>query len=176
MENRLKPTEAATAWKAMSELLKSRETIKVKIFYINKGGAITFVKGLRAFIPASLLSMEYVEKERMKQYVGKTMMVRVFSVDEDRKRLILSRRHVLKDIADKEREKNIEAIPIGAIRTGVVEFDYGCGVFVSLGKNTPGFMHYSLFPKKNQSPVPGQTVKVKVISKQCGRLVLKGIG
>ena len=135
MGNSLNAAETASAWDAMRALYIARKTIMVKVYYLNKGGAITFVKGLRAFIPASQLSMGYVDEEKRKKYVGKTLTVQVIEADEKRNQLKLSHRWVLREIAYKEREKKIASVRCGEIRTGVVEAVCRHGAFIRVKKD-----------------------------------------
>ena len=72
-----------------------KKHLKLLLKAIVKGGAIAYVEGIRAFIPVSKLSLEYVKEPE--EFLKKTLMVRVFEVDEAENRLVLSARELLKE-------------------------------------------------------------------------------
>ena len=49
-------------WAQFAQMMEDKTVIKVKISEAVKGGVVAFVDEVRAFIPASQLSAEYVEK------------------------------------------------------------------------------------------------------------------
>ena len=77
-------------WDKLEQMKEDKEAIEVTIEGIVKGGAIAYVEGIRAFIPVSKLSLEYVKEPE--EFLKKTLMVRVFEVDESENRLVLSAR------------------------------------------------------------------------------------
>ena len=56
------------AWEKFSDYLKNKTHVKVKINQAVKGGVTAFLEGVRAFIPASKLSLSFVED--LEQFVG----------------------------------------------------------------------------------------------------------
>ena len=85
-------------WDKLVQMKEDKEAFEVTVEGIVKGGAIAYVEGIRAFIPVSKLSLEYVKDPE--DYLKKTLTVRVFEVDESENRLILSARELLKEKAD----------------------------------------------------------------------------
>ena len=55
---------------------------------IVNGGVIAYVEGVRGFIPASKLALNYVEDTN--EYLNKPIQVQVFDIDKEKGRLILS--------------------------------------------------------------------------------------
>ena len=55
-------TPDAEKWQEVKQLQADHAVVNVKIKEIVKGGAVAYLDELRAFIPASQLSLEYVEK------------------------------------------------------------------------------------------------------------------
>ena len=69
--------------------VQRRETVlDVKVKGIVNAGVIAYVEGIRGFIPASKLSLNYVED--LNEYLNKDIQVQVFDLDKEKDRLILS--------------------------------------------------------------------------------------
>ena len=49
-------------WDKLEQMKEDKEAFEVTIEGIVKGGAIAYVEGIRAFIPVSKLSLEYVKE------------------------------------------------------------------------------------------------------------------
>ena len=69
---------------------------------IVNGGVIAYVEGVRGFIPASKLALNYVEDTN--EYLNKPIQVQVFDIDKEKGRLILSAKEILRE-KQKRREK-----------------------------------------------------------------------
>lgn len=154
------------AWEKLKELLETKETVTVKLQSAVNGGMITYLEGIRAFIPASQLDLSYVED--LESWVGKTIETVVITVDEDKKRLVLSARELLWEKQREEHNRRLNNLPKGMVTTGVIEkiAPYGC--FVNIGEGLTGLVHISqICGKRIQSPNEvvklGEEVKVKVL-------------
>ena len=136
---------------------------------VTNGGVIVYVEDVRGFIPASKLSLNYVDEEELANYVHQSMEVRVINVDAENKRLVLSAREILKEIADAERAKKVSNVEVGLVTEGVVESLQPYGAFVNLGNGLSGLLHISQICQ-NRIKHPGvvlkegQEVTVKIIS------------
>ena len=84
----------AEKWQTVRDMMESKEVITVKVKEAVKGGLVTYVEDLRAFIPASQISTEYIEK--LEDMQGKSLEVIVITADPEAKRLVLSGREVMK--------------------------------------------------------------------------------
>ena len=80
----LSRTEAADvlAWDKLKELKDSKEVIDVVVKGIVNGGVIAYVEGVRGFIPASKLALNYVEDTN--EYLNKPIQVQVFDIDKEK--------------------------------------------------------------------------------------------
>ena len=173
----MKEAAAVMAWDRLRELLNSHENITVKISGVTKGGAIAYVEGIRGFIPASKLSLGYVEEDDLPNWLNKTIEVRVITADEAEKRLVMSAKDILREAAEAERAKKISNVEVGLVTEGTVETIKPYGAFIDLGNGLSGLVHISQISQqriKHPSVVlkEGQKVKVKVIGVKDGKLSL----
>lgn len=103
-----------------------------------KGGLVADIQGVRAFIPASLVSTKYVEK--LDGYVGKSFKVKVLEVDKQRKRMVASAKQVLLDEAAAEKAAKWDSLVVGEKVHGVVRRITDFGAFVDIG-GIDGLVH-----------------------------------
>jgi len=163
------------AWERLQELKESQAILDVTVKGIVKSGVIAYVKGIRGFIPASKLSLQYVEN--LDSYLSKQIQVRVFEINPEKKQLILSAREILKERAEEERKTKISNVQPGFVTEGTVESIQPYGAFINLGNGLSGLVHVSQISEKRiKSPAEvlstGDRVKVKVIAIKDGKLSL----
>ncbi|ERI91645.1 putative ribosomal protein S1 [Clostridiales bacterium oral taxon 876 str. F0540] len=130
--------EEHKVWDEFEESLKEGKTIEVKVNEAVKGGVTANVKGVRAFIPASQLSLKYVED--LKSFVGKNLVVKVIELDKDKKKVVLSRKEVEKEEAEIKKDEVWASLKKGERRTGRVTRLAKFGAFVDLG-GVDGLIH-----------------------------------
>ena len=94
----MKEAAAVLGWERLTQLLKDQSNIKVKISEAVKSGVVAYVEGIRGFIPASKLSLGYVENPE--EWVGKEIEVRVITADPDDQKLVLSAKEILREKAN----------------------------------------------------------------------------
>lgn len=134
------------AWDKLQELKESGEILDVVVKGVVNGGVIAYVEGVRGFIPASKLALSYVEDTN--EYLNKTIQVRVFDVEKENKRLILSAREILREKAEEERRNKVSNVQVGLVTEGVVESLQPYGAFVDLGMDCPDWSIFHRFAKK----------------------------
>lgn len=165
----------ANPWNKVVKYMEEKTILPVKVEGIVNGGAIAMVEGLRGFIPASRLSLSYIED--LETYLLKDIEVRVIDVDQAENRLVLSAREILKEQENKAREELINSIKVGAVYTGTVETLQNYGAFVRLENGLSGLVHISQISQKRLK-TPGEVLKVgdevtvKVIAIKDGKLSL----
>lgn len=162
-------------WEKLEKMKEDKTEFDVTIEGIVKGGAIAYVEGIRAFIPVSKLSLQYVEDPE--EFLKKTLTVRVFDVNEVENNLVLSAREVLREKRDAEKREKIADIKVGTVLDGTVETLQNYGAFVDLGDGISGLVHVSQISQKRiKSPKAvlsvGDKVTVKVIKNEDGKISL----
>ena len=171
----LKQARQSEAWKTLKEALESRKVYEVKVLMSVNAGVVAYVEGIRGFIPASQLALDYVED--VDSFVGDTLKVVVITADEEKNKLVLSAKEVAKEEAAKEHEAKLNALQKGFVTEGVIDRIEPYGCFVTFGENLSGLVHISQICGKflhspNEVVKLGQTVKVKVIDIVDGKIKL----
>lgn len=171
----IKRADNILAWDFLTEAKENAQVFNVKITEAVKGGVVTYLKGIRAFIPASGLALTYVENTE--EFVGKHISVRIIEVDEDDKKLILSAKSVLREEEAKMTEEKMSRIAIGTVMTGNVERLENYGAFVRLPDGLSGLVHISQMSEKRikhpkEVLSENDEVKVMVIDIKDGKLSL----
>lgn len=163
------------AWEKLTQLKDDKTVLNVVVKGIVNGGVIAYVEGIRGFIPASKLSLSYIEDTN--PYLNQTIQVQVFDVDKSKQRLILSARELLREKADEERKKKISNVAVGLVTEGTIETIKPYGAFVNLGNGLSGLVHVSqICEKRIKTPEAvvkvGDVVKVKVTEIKDGKISL----
>ncbi len=163
------------AWDKLKALQEDQTNITVKVAGAVNAGVVAYVEGIRGFIPASKLSLNYVEDTN--EWLGREIEVRVINVDEEDKKLVLSAKEILREREAEEKKTRISNVTVGLVTEGVVETLQPYGVFVNLGNGLTGLVHISQISEKRiKTPAAvlkvGDTVKVKVIAVKDGKLSL----
>ena len=165
----------ANPWNLVQKYMDEKTVLPVKVEGIVNGGAIAMVEGLRGFIPASRLSLSYIED--LETFLLKDIEVRVIDVDQSNNRLVLSAREILKEKEKKEREEKIAGLKVGTVLDGVVESIQNYGAFIRFEDGLSGLVHVSrICEKRIKTPAEalsvGDTVTVKIIGIKDGKLSL----
>ncbi len=163
------------SWQKAEELLSSKEAIDSKIVGYNKGGLLVELGSLRGFVPASQVSlirrMETTgdsPEQRWGKMVGNPVKVCVIEVDRERRRLIMSERAANNETRETVKERLIESLKEGEIRTGRVASLADFGAFININ-GADGLVHLSEISwdhikHPSEALEVGKEVKVKVIS------------
>lgn len=173
----MKEAAAVLAWDRLNELKDTKQNVTVKITGVTRGGAVAYLEGIRGFIPASKLALDYVEEDDLQNYLNQYIEVRVITVDEEDKRLVMSAREILREIADAERAKKVSNVEVGLVTEGTVETLKDYGAFINLGNGLSGLLHVSQITQqriKHPGVVlkEGQKVKVKITAVKDGKISL----
>ena len=162
-------------WEIVEKMLDTDDVFEGEVDGFNKGGLIVPVHGLRGFVPSSQISMTRrmaatgdTPEQRWSKMLREAITVRVIEVDRSRRRLILSERAANTETRQSLKERVIDELQEGEIRTGRVTSLADFGAFVNIN-GADGLVHLSELSwerVQHSSEVleVGQEVTVKIIS------------
>src|ERR687883_1863515 len=104
------------AWLELEKALESGEKIDGVITGKVKGGLTVMTKGIRAFLPGSLVDLRPVKDTT--PYEGKQMDFKVIKLDRKRNNVVVSRRAVLEETAGAARGGRVPPPPGGGTAKG----------------------------------------------------------
>ena len=170
-----KEANEVLSWDVLEQMKEEKTDVTVKVSEAVNGGAVAYVEGIRGFIPASQLDLNYVEDPSA--YVGKTLKVRVTTVDQEKEKLVLSAKEILKEQQKEEHDHKVAMIVPGTILEGTVESLQTYGAFIDLKDGLSGLVHISqICQKRIKKPSEvlkvGDKVKVKVLNTNDGKISL----
>lgn len=156
----------ANPWNIVADYMEKGTILQLKVEGVVNGGVISMVEGLRGFIPASQLSLSYIEN--LEDYLLQDISVQVIEVDQANNRLILSARNILKEKERQAKEALLASVKVNSVLKGTVESIQSYGAFVKLENGLSGLVHISQISDKRIKSVGdvltvGDTVDVKVI-------------
>lgn len=170
-----KDTDGDSAWGTLEYYKEEGTVLTLTVDGVVKSGVVAYVDGIRGFIPASQLDTSYVED--LNVWLKKEIEAKIIEIDEESKRLVLSRKAVLAEKAAEEKKQRINAIVPGSVLEGTVETLKPYGAFINLGSGISGLVHISQISQKRiKTPgevlTVGDSVKVKVLKVEDGKLSL----
>jgi small subunit ribosomal protein S1 len=165
----------AESWEKASAIMKEKESFTGKVVGYNRGGLLVSFEKLRGFVPTSQLSFsrrtelsgENAEK-KFGEMIGEEIALQIIEVDQERRRLIFSERAASHETRDSIRDKVIEKLEVGDVRTGRVTSLADFGAFVNIN-GADGLVHLSEISwdrirHPGDELKVGQEVQVQVIS------------
>ncbi len=170
-----KKADSLLAWDLLSQDLDNKTIHKVKISNTVNSGVIAYLHGIRGFIPASQLSIAYVED--LEEWIGKEIEVIVITVDKDKNNLVLSGKQVELKKQEKDRERRMEELQVGSTVSGIVDNIMPYGAFIDLGDGLSGLVHISQIAHKrigspNEVLKKGEKINAKVLNKKDDKISL----
>ena len=126
------------AWMDLEKALETGEKIQGVITGKVKGGLTVMTRGIRAFLPGSLVDLRPVKDTT--PFEGKEMDFKVIKLDRKRNNVVVSRRAVLEETAGAERDALLASLQEGASVKGIVKNITDYGAFVDLG-GIDGLLH-----------------------------------
>lgn len=171
----LKEANHLLIWDELKEDLEDGTVFEVKVLEAVPAGVVGYVKGIRAFIPASQLALTYVEDTE--SYVGMTVSAVIITADAREKKLVLSAKMIEKERALAQKTQRIGRLMTGDIVDGTIERIESYGVFINIGEGLTGLCHISQITNKFiKSPKEvvklGETVKAKILKIEGDRISL----
>ena len=165
----------ANPWNLVADYMEKGTVLSLKVEGVVNGGVIVMVEGLRGFVPASQLSLSYVEN--LEDYLLQDIEVQVIEADQANNRLVLSARDLLKAKQKAEKDSLLASVKVDSVLTGTVESLQNYGAFVRLENGLSGLIHISQISDKRIKAASdvltvGQSVDVKVIGINNGKISL----
>jgi len=149
LELSLKGAGRKRAWDKIKELYTQGAVMSVKILDANKGGLITRVENVPAFLPVSQLSPNNYPRvaggekskihEKLKGLIGTTLEAKILDVNEDEEKVVVSE----KAVWETKQESVLAKYKIGNQVEGSVTAVTDFGAFVRFDENLEGLVHIS---------------------------------
>lgn len=163
------------SWDVLKTMRDEETIVNVQIKEVVKAGVVAYVEGIRGFIPASQISADYVED--LEAWLGKKIDVRVITVDESAKKLVLSGKVVAREREVEAHNHKVSMLIPGSVVEGTVESIMPYGAFIALGDGLSGLVHVSqICQKRIKSPNEvlkvGQKVKAKILNTNDNKISL----
>lgn len=170
-----KQADNILAWDLLKSDMQNKVKVTVKIKEAVNAGVICYYKGIRGFIPASQLSLNYVDNTE--EWIGKEVIAVVTTVDQSKSKLVLSAKEVEREAITNQKKEQINRLQKDAVTTGIVDKIMPFGAFVTIGNGLSGLVHISqICEKRIKSPNEilkiGQEVTVKIIDIKDGKISL----
>ena len=183
----LREANQEATWKKIEELKEKSEPITISVLGANKGGLLTQVFKVPAFLPVSQLSSENYPRiedrdpgkilKELQKFLGKEIKVRVLDFSAKENKLILSEKAESGEkIKDALKNYNLEEVVEGEV-TAALNF----GIFIKFKKEdspiVEGLIHISeldwkLIENPNEVVKVGQKIKAKIINIEKNRVFL----
>ena len=170
-----KEANEVLAWDVLTGYLEEKKAVTVKVNEVVNAGVVAYLEGIRGFIPASHLALSYVEN--LDEYKGKMLEVRVITVDQEKEKLVMSAREILREKEKEAHDHKVAMIVPGTVMEGTVESLQPYGAYVDLKDGLSGLVHISQISQrriKKPSEVlkVGDKVKVKILNTNDGKISL----
>jgi small subunit ribosomal protein S1 len=152
-------------WDRIYLAYENQETIEGKILRRIKGGVVVDLFGVDAFLPGSQIDLRQIPD--MDSLLGKTYKFRVIKVNKARRNIVVSRRVILEEDRNQQREKILAELEKAQIREGTVKNITDFGAFIDLG-GVDGLLHitdmsWGRVNHPSEIVALGDKVKVKVL-------------
>ncbi|MDA8442306.1 MAG: bifunctional 4-hydroxy-3-methylbut-2-enyl diphosphate reductase/30S ribosomal protein S1 [Peptococcaceae bacterium] len=124
---------------SLEEAFQTGQELQAEVVDVVKGGLLVDI-GMRGFVPASQIQRGYVED--LRQFLGKTLRLRILEFDRDKNKIVLSQKIILEEEAKLAKVALWETLTEGQVVTGVVRRLVTFGAFVDIG-GIDGLLHIS---------------------------------
>ncbi len=161
-----KRVENMKVWDDVEELFNNKQRVEVEVKSVVKGGLIADLEGLKAFIPASHVSVGF--QKDLSKYVSKKLLCEIIDFDKAKRKIVLSRKDVEAEELEAKRSAVYDSLNVGDVIEGTVQRLTNFGAFVDVG-GVDGLIHISeLSWNRVKHPAdvvaPGEKVEVKVLN------------
>jgi small subunit ribosomal protein S1 len=153
------------AWESLMLNHKEGDEVHGVVQRKIKGGLLVDVEGVQVFLPASQVNLRRTHD--INDFLGEPIRARIIKIDAERMNVVISRRKLLEEERQKQKETLLKDIQDGQVRMGVVKNIAEFGVFVDLG-GIDGLLHitdmsWGRINHPSQMVQIGQEIEVKVL-------------
>ena len=152
-------------WEGLKQKKEKGEIIAVKISGANRGGLLTEISTIPAFLPVSQLESSHYPRveggdsskilRELQKFVGETLEVKIFDLSPREKKLILSEK-----VNEAEKIKEVlKKYKAGKVVEGEISGITDFGAFIKFGEGLEGLIHISELDWAIVTD-PGEIVKV----------------
>jgi len=155
----------AKSWKKIEQAFDKQEKVSGIIKNTVKGGVVVEIFGVFAFCPNSQVADKPIKN--MNEYMNKPMEFQIIKIDNVRMNVIASRRQVIEQEKNKNKEKVIKNYKVGEIVEGTIKAVQSYGCFVSI-ESLDCLLHSSevshlKISNLNDMFTVGEKIKVKIL-------------
>ncbi|WHN65824.1 30S ribosomal protein S1 [Cysteiniphilum sp. QT6929] len=152
-------------WDALEKACDDQETVLGRITNHVRGGYTVEVKGLRAFLPGSLVDVRPLRD--ISHLEDKDIELKIVKLDTKRNNIVVSRRAVIEAETQEDREALFEKLSEGSVVKGVVKNITDFGAFIDLG-GVDGLLHitdmsWSRIKHPSDMLALGDEIDIKII-------------
>lgn len=152
-------------WRVLQDYLDANQSFEAHVTGSNKGGLLVNVEGVNAFVPLSQIvagpergSPEATQRA-LAEWVGKSITLKVIELNRRRNRAILSERAAVQEKRAADKERLLQELQEGDIKTGRVTSIRDFGIFVDIG-GADGLVHLSELSWERTPKSPHELFKV----------------
>jgi len=129
--------ERLRGWQKIIAEHKEGDVVSGRVMRKIKGGLLVDI-GVPVFLPASQVDLR--RPGDIAEYVGKEVRCKILKIDQGRRNIVVSRRRLLEEERQRQKEALMAEIEVGQVRKGVVKNILDFGAFVDLG-GIDGLLH-----------------------------------
>jgi len=134
----LKKADQIIVWDRLEAHFTEKTSFMTTITEVVKGGVLSDIKGVRAFMPASMISVAYVAD--LSEFVGQELEVHVVDFDRADRKVIISHKVIDQKEREVAKENFFENLKKDQEFSGTVKKLMNFGAFIDLG-GVDGLLH-----------------------------------
>ena len=124
-------------WEKVINQYRENDTVSGRVMRKIKGGLLVDI-GVPVFLPASQVDLR--RPADIADYIDQTIRCKILKIDEARRNIVVSRRRLLEEEREKQKESLMTEIQVNERRKGIVKNITDFGAFVDLG-GIDGLLH-----------------------------------
>ena len=143
-------------WERIHQAFENNEIVRGTLTKRIKGGVVVDLFGIDAFLPGSQIDLRQIPD--INALIGQDFDLKVIKVNKARRNIVVSRRVVLEEQRNSQRDKVLDTLEKGQVRKGIVKNITDFGAFIDLG-GVDGLLHITDISYKRISH-PSEIVKL----------------